>query len=364
MQLNGRATARGRPAASAIAQRERFHRKHARTAFLNAEGTCIPRMSGERDFYEFLESVESLSHRIRDRADADLRSYVPPELTEAFLALAMRLDSIASVQYDHHRIKPDVEIVLDMLRSTSSMLSGLLHQDGDPMGCRQLVHLCISRCSGMLRSPEAKKARKRFDQLQRQNASSCRKYFDSLIRKSPRLFVSRVDLYAPVTGPWWRLADFLAAEDAIDRLILRLRKGAVVESLLGSAVVRESGFCRGMHYSVLVAQGGYAPRDGYEIATAVGRDWIGLFGGTGVLAKASYFESYSLRQPEQFNGLGLIDIDDHRARIALYAAIDGAWDVPIVFDAEQIRDNTYKNPSGVLAGIHRRNLRKGINAGN
>lgn len=232
------------------------------------------------------------------------------------------------------------------------------------MGCRQLVHLCIWKCSEMLRSPEAKKARKRFDQRQRENASSCSKYFDSLICQSPRLFVSRVDLYAPVTGPWWRLEDLLAAEDAIDRLILRLRKGQVVESLLGSVIVRESGFCRGMHYSVLVAQGGYAPRDGYETTTAVGRDWIRLCGGAGVLAKASYFESYSLRQPEQFNGLGLIDIDDHRARSALYAAIDGAWDVPIVFDAEQIRDNAYKNPSGVLAGIHKRNLRKGINTGN
>ena len=163
-----------------------------------------------------------------------------------------------------------------------------------------------------------------------------------------------------MTGTWWQLGDFLVAEKAIDRLILRLRKGQVVDGLLGSTVVRESGFCRGMHYSVLVAEGGFVPRDGYETATAVGRDWVQSFGGAGVLAKASYFECYSLRQSERFNELGHIDADDRRAMSALHAAIEGAWDVPIVFDAEQIRDNGYKNPGGTLKGVHKRNLRKGI----
>ena len=360
MLVNGRTTARLRPMAKPIAQRERFHRQYARTAFLNAEHSCKPLMSRERDFYEFLESVGSLALGIRGCSHADLRARVPPDLAETFLALTLRLDAFAAVQYDHHRVKPDVAVVLEALRSQSAMILGLLHQDGNHLGCRE--HIChwIRVCSEMLRSPGAKRDRKRFDQRQQENAASCRKYFDSLLRKSPRLFVSRVDLYAPVTAAWWQLGDFLAAEKAIDQLILRLRKGQVVDSLLGSTVVRESGFCRRMHYSVLAAQGGYVPRDGYETAKAVGRDWVQSFGGAGVLAKASYFESYSLRQSERFNELGHIDADDCRAMSALYAAIEGAWDVPIVFDAEQIRDNVYKNPGGTLKGVHKRNLRKGI----
>ena len=358
MHSNGRTTVRVRPTATAIAQRERFHRNFARTAFFNSEHSCKPLMSGERDLYEFLESVESLAHGIR--AHADLSSRIPSELTEAFLALALRLDVVAAVQYDHHRVKPDVAVVLEALRSQSATIWGLLHQDGNHLGCYEHVCHWIRVCREILRSPETQKARKRFNQRQQENAVSCRKYFDSLLRKSPRLFVSRVDLYAPVTGAWWQLGDFVAAEEAIDGLILRLRKGQVVDGLLGSTFVRESGFCRGMHYSVLVAQGAYAPRDGYETATAVGRDWVQSFGGVGVLAKASYFECYSLHQSERFNELGHIDADDPRAMSALRAAIEGAWDVPIVFDAEQIRDNAYKNPDGTLKGVHKRNLRKGI----
>lgn len=347
-------------ASSEAPQKERFHRHCARTAFVNTEESCRPLMSRERDFYEFLESAESVARRIRTQADGGLLAGVSFGLERTFLDLALRFDSIAAFSYDHHRVKPDVAVLLEVLRSQAQSIRDFVYQDGDHFGCGRHVRACISLCHEMLCSPEAKKERKRFDQRQQENAASCRHYFDGLLRKSPRLFVSRVDLYAPVTGNWWQLGDILAAEKAIDLLILRLRRGLVVESLLGWVIVRESGCCRGMHYSVLVAQGGYVPRDGYESAVTVGRDWVGSFGGAGVLAKASYFESYSQCKPEHFNELGHIDIDDQLARSALNAAIDGAWDVPIVFDAAKIKDNTYKNPDGTLKGIHKRNLRKGI----
>ena len=155
--------------------------------------------------------------------------------------------------------------------------------------------------------------------------------------------------------------DVRAAEAGIDRLLARLAQGRIVDNLLGYVVSRESGPCRGLHYSLLAVQSGYIPRDGRESAAAVGREWVNHFRGSdkGFRSKANYFNCYELQQPSQFNEIGNVDAADPLSRTALEVAIKGMWDKPIVFDAKIIKCDSMKNPAGTLDGIAIRNLRKG-----
>lgn len=344
-----------------LPQKERFHRLHAKSAFGTAPALGGPRMTRERNFYEFLGSVDHLVRRIRRPSKSGSRPDMPDDVVEQFLELAIGMDAFLAASFDHHRIQPDIGVVLEVFRSQASVLRLLASEGRGSDECTRHVLQCVAACRKRFASDGCKAARKRFSQLQRQSIRSCGKYFAGLLRKHPRLFISRVDLYSPVCVGWWQMGDFLAAEAALDQLLRRLREGRVVESLLGYAVVRESGPCRGMHYSVLAAQDGHVPRDGGRVASAIGTEWVGLFMDSDVhpLSKANYFNCYAHLESDQWNGIGQVERDDPSSQRALSSAIDGMFTTPIVFDAELVRENSIKNPTGSLEGMHVRNLRKG-----
>lgn len=344
-----------------LPQRERFHRLYAKSAFGAAPVLGGPRMTRERDFYEFLESVDGVVRRIRNLSKGGSRQGVPGDLVEQFFRLAISMDAFLAASFDHHRIQPDIGVVLEIFRSQASVLRCLASEGGGSDECTRHALQCIAACRNQFASEDCTVARKRFSQQQQQSIRSCGKYFAGLLCKHSRLFISRVDLYSPVCAGWWQLRDFLMAEAALDQLLRRLREGRVVESLLGYAVVRESGPCRGMHYSVLAAQGGHEPRDGDRVASAIGAEWVGLFTDSDErpLSKANYFNCYAHPESSPWNKIGLVEQGDQRSERALEGAIHGMFTTPIVFDAGLVRDNAIKNPAGSLDGIHFRNLRKG-----
>lgn len=342
-----------------ILQKERYNQHYARTAFDNSASPSIPRTSGEREFFDYLESVGLLAQgirRVRPTHEA-----LEEGLEVRFEVLALKLNHVLASNFDHHRFQPDIWIVLASLLSQSQEIHRLALVDRDLEMCRRHVRSCIASCRRKLMGNAASADRKKFGQRQKENISSCSKYVNKLLLKHQELFVFRVDLYAPIRKKWWELNDIRAAEAGIDRLLGRLAKGRIVENLVGYLVARESGPCRGLHYSLLAAQDGYVPRDGRENAAAVGREWLNQFGGSdeGFRSKANYFSCYELRQPSRFNEIGSVDAADPMSRVALEVALKGMLEKPIMFDAKMIKCDSWKNPAGTLDGIAIRNLRKG-----
>lgn len=346
---------------SESSQRERAYRSLARTAFDTSPSSCKPLFSKEKEFYEFLDAVDLLIGRMQDFKRGSRRSLSRCALEDEFLSLALRMDSFAFATYDHHRFKPDIARILEVFRSSELALRRAAYGGWGRARCRQIVSERFSACQEILNTGAAADARKGYKQRQQENATSCKKYFDALLRKHPRQFVFRVDVYAPIRDRWWQLEDILNAEAGIDTLLMRLRKGQIVDNLLGYAVVRESGYCRGLHYSLIAIQNGYVPRDGYQAAEAVGAEWMRCFqkSDEGFLSKTNYLNIYSLHEAGMLNGLGYVEASNSQARSALDAAVEGMWDVPVMFDAKRIEGNLAKNPAGNLDGIAVRNLRKG-----
>ena len=343
-----------------ILRKERYNQHYARTAFDNSASPSIPLMSGEKDFFDYLESVGLLVQAMRRVRQTDDDAF--EEALEArFEMLALKINHVLASNFDHHRFQPDIWIVLASLLSQSQEIRQLSLEYRDLEKCRRHVQFCIACCRRKLIGKAASADRKKFDQRRKENISSCNKYIDELLRKHPRLFVFRIDLYAPIRKKWWEVNDVHAAEAGINRLLARLAQGRIVENLLGYVVARESGPCRGLHYSLLAVQSGYIPRDGRESAAAVGREWVNHFRGSdkGFRSKANYFSCYELQQPSLFNEIGNVDAADPLSRTALEVAIKGMWDKPIVFDAKMIKCDSMKNPEGTLDGIAIRNLRKG-----
>lgn len=318
-------------------------------------------MSGEREFFQYLEAVDLLVQRMRARRQVQYGDESEEALKIQFESLAIQHDSLAWSYYDHHRFQPDIAIVLAFFRSKGPAFRELARKERGLAARRQLVEGCIAACRLQFKSESTQRDRRRFEQRQKESASSCHKYFESLLRRSPQLFVFRVELYAPIRDFWWKVEDMRIAEAGIDGLLRRLSNGLIVENLLGYVVARESGYCRGLHYSLLAAQNGYVARDAHASAAAVGQEWINRFGGSdhAFRSKANYFSCYEMRQPSLFNEIGYVDAGATASRIALNAAIRGMWDKPVAFDADEIKNNLIKNPGQTLAGIKTRNLRRG-----
>ena len=344
-----------------ILRKERYNQHYARTAFDNSASPSIPLMSGEKDFFDYLESVGLLVQAMRRVRQTHDDEAFEEALEARFEMLALKINHVLASNFDHHRFQPDIWIVLASLLSQSQEIRQLAFEDRDLEMCRRHVRFCIASCRRKLMGKVASANRKKFAQRQKENISSCRKYVNELLGKHQQLFVFRVELYAPILKKWWELKDVRAAEAGIDRLLNRLAQGQIVDNLLGYVIARESGPCRGLHYSLLAAQNGYLPRSGRAGAAAVGREWVKHFDGcdNAFLSKANYFNCYELQQPSLFNEIGNVDAADPLSRTALEVAIKGMWDKPIVFDAKMIKCDSMKNPAGTLDGIAIRNLRKG-----
>ena len=344
-----------------VLRKERYNQHYARTAFDNSASPSIPLTYGEREFFDYLESVGLLVHAMRRVSQTHDHEALEEALEARFQMLSFKINHVLASNFDHHRFQPDIWIVLASLLSQSQEIRQLALVDRDLEMCRRHVKSCIASCRRKLLGKVASADRKKFDQRRKENIASCNKYMCELLRKHPKLFVFRIDLFAPIRKKWWEVNDVHAAEAGINRLLARLAQGGIVENLLGYVVARESGPCRGMHYSLLAAQSGYLPRDGRENAAAVGREWVRHFSRAdeGFRSKANYFSCYELQQPSQFNEIGYVDAADPLSRIGLEVAIKGMWDKPIVFDARMIACDSWKNPAGTLDGVAIRNLRKG-----
>ena len=225
------------------------------------------------------------------------------------------------LDYTDHRFSPAVTVMLHAMKRwafainflpNDSIIEPIDHED-------HAAVTAINRLIAFIRRVGASRKFKNalHDYTRQANAnyrSGCR-FIYHLFARHTRLLVLRVDLYLRPGSQAWGSGE--AAEAHAANFMRRLREGRIVPGYLGAIVKRENGIHRGMHWHWMIFMDGHRHQSACHHGQTIGDAWVNLIG----TDQASYFNCYARRHGYRFNGLGVVNIDDHEKLLGVRLAL-------------------------------------------
>lgn len=223
-----------------------------------------------------------------------------------------------SVAYIHHVFHPKVTVMLRAMRTYAAAIA----RHGDPriqvtqqpelvLALQRLVRF-VRRVAKAWRFINALRAHERQEQ---DNFNSARDYLFYRAGANSKLLVLRIDLYYK---PFF---DVEGADHAVHNFLRWLRgkacKRTLLPSYLGFLIKRENGLVRGMHWHLMVVCDGNEQRSADFLTRQLGQHWMQYTG----QGPGAYHNCYADRHRHDFNGLGLVRLDDLEKLAGLRAAI-------------------------------------------
>ena len=223
-----------------------------------------------------------------------------------------------TVAYSHHIFNPATTIMLRAMHRYAPMISCLgepdkaLTQD-EPL----IVALCrlvrfVRRVARSWRFINAVRAHERQAQ---ENFESARELIYHLAGGSSKLLILRVDLYFK---PFYQVE---RADKEMHGFLRWLRSKACKRNLLPGyrafLIKRENGLVRGTHWHLMVVCDGNLQWRADYLTRQLGEAWAKRTG----QGPGSYHNCYADRRNYEFNGLGLLVLDDWEKMAGLRAAL-------------------------------------------
>lgn len=170
----------------------------------------------------------------------------------------------------------------------------------------------VRRACGTRRFTRAVKAHERKAQ---RNFESAREYVYHLAAKASRLLILRIDLY------WHPHFDAEKAGTEIKGLLRWLQSKACKRNLLpgylGRLIKFEYGLVRGPHWHLMVFCDGNLQRHGGYLTQKLGEMWARRTG----QGPGSYYNCWVDRAKHDYDGLGVLELDDWEKMVGLRCAL-------------------------------------------
>lgn len=222
------------------------------------------------------------------------------------------------VAFIHHEFHPKVKVMLRAMRSHAlhicwlgGPMKGITHDTQLILAVNRVVRF-VRRIANSWAFVNALKAHERQEQ---DNFNSAREFIYHCASDHAKLLILHIDLYFK---PYH---DVEGADEAVDGFLRWLRSPAckrnLLPSYLGFLVKRENGLIRGMHFHVMVICKGGEQQSAYYLTRQLGEQWAKRTG----QGPGSYHNCYADRNKHEFNGLGVLTLDDWQRMAGLRAAI-------------------------------------------
>lgn len=147
------------------------------------------------------------------------------------------------------------------------------------------------------------------------NFNSAREFICHLADKHSRLLILRLDLYC---APYF---DVIKAEKDVNGWLRWLRGKACKRNLLpgylGYVIKCETGAVRGMHWHLMVICDGNLQRNGGYLSQKLGEAWARHTG----QGPGSYYNCWADRAKYDYDGLGMLELDDWEKMVGLRKAL-------------------------------------------
>ena len=223
-----------------------------------------------------------------------------------------------AVAYMHHEFHPKVTVMLRAMQSHAEFIS----RHGEAMGDITRDAMLVQAIARLVRFVRRVSKNWKFinklkahERQAKDNFDSARRLIYHYAEEHSKLLILRIDLYFKPFFEVWR------ADDAIDNYLRWLRSDACKDDLLpgylGFMIKRENGLVRGMHWHLLVVCKGNAQHSADYLTRQLGMEWARRTG----QGPGSYHNCYADRRRHEFNGLGVIELDDWEMMAGLRAAI-------------------------------------------
>lgn len=222
------------------------------------------------------------------------------------------------VAFIHHEFHPKVKVMLRAMRSHAHDICWL----GDPIKGITYDTQLITALDRMIRFVRRIANSWAFinvlnahDRQEQDNFNSAREFIYHCASDHAKLLILRIDLYFK---PYH---DVAGADEAANLFLRWLRspscKRNLLPSYLGFMVKRENGLVRGMHFHVMIICKGNEQRSADYLTRQLGEQWAKRTG----QGPGSYHNCYADRDKYEFNGLGVMTLDDWERMAGLRAAI-------------------------------------------
>lgn len=222
------------------------------------------------------------------------------------------------VAFIHHEFHPKVKVMLRAMRSHAhdicwrgDPIKGVTYDTQLIMALDRVVRF-VRRIASSWAFINALKA---HDRQEQDNFNSAREFVYHCASEHAKLLILRIDLYFK---PYH---DVTGADEAANLFLRWLRSPAckrnLLPSYLGFMVKRENGLVRGMHFHVMTICKGSEQRSTDYLTRQLGEQWAKRTG----QGPGSYHNCYADRDKYEFNGLGVMTLDDWERMAGLRAAI-------------------------------------------
>lgn len=223
-----------------------------------------------------------------------------------------------SIAYDSHVFRPAVAVILRALRRFALPIGQ------EAVGVKAITHSSelarlLNRLVRFVRrvlgSWKFINAENDYRKQAQKNFNSARELIYYWAERRSRLLLLRIDLYYQ---PYYESEK---ANREIHNFLRWLRGNAckrnVLPGYLGFIIKRENGIVRGMHWHLMVICDGNLQRSAGYLSQQLGEMWAKRTG----QGPGSYYNCYADRAKYEFNGLGLLNLDDWEKMAGLRAAL-------------------------------------------
>ena len=220
--------------------------------------------------------------------------------------------------YVNHVFSPSVSVLLRALKRYAARINLAAHGAKRISGSGVLATL-MNRFGRFVQRVFAHwpfiNANRGFVRQARENFNSARDLIYQLAGKHSRLLLLRIDLYYK---PYYQS---LEANQHIHNFLRWIRgakcKRGLLPAYLGFIIKRENGIVRGMHWHLMVICDGNLQHSGGYLSQMLGEEWARRTGqGAG-----SYYNCNSDREKYEYDGLGVLNLDDWQKMAGLRAAL-------------------------------------------
>lgn len=222
------------------------------------------------------------------------------------------------VAYVSHVFNPEITVMLRGMKRYATRISQ------EAVGCDkltpspELAGLLLRLTRFVRRACETWKfinAARDHDKQAQDNFESAREFIYHLAAKHSRLLIIRIDLYY---RPYYESEK---ANWEINNFLRWLRGRACNRNLLpgylGFIIKRENGILRGTHWHLMVICDGNLQRNAGYLSQMIGEAWAKRT----AQGPGSYHNCYADREKYEFDGLGMLNLDDWERMAGLRVAL-------------------------------------------
>jgi hypothetical protein len=220
------------------------------------------------------------------------------------------------VAYADHAFYPVTTVMLRAMKCYANSIDQWANQDASQapelVGLLEKLTRFVRRACGTRRFTNELMSHERKAQ---DNFNSAREYIYHLAAKASRLLTLRIDVYWP---PHFNAEK---AEKEINGFLRWMRGKACRRNLLpgylGRLIKCENGAVRGMHWHLMVICDGNLQRNGGYLSQKLGEMWARRTG----QGPGSYYNCWADRAKYDYDGLGVLELDDWEKMVGLRQAL-------------------------------------------